>query len=68
MENNKTNGLNGYKAFYNDKETDIWANDLYEAKQKAIAYFKPKKSKEHMVSVHLCEKANGEQVEHTPDF
>jgi hypothetical protein len=55
--------MNGYKAFFNGKELDVYANSLLEAKTKALAAFKPAKSKAHMVHVHLCEKA-GETVTH----
>lgn len=58
---------NGYKAFYQDKEADIYADTLYQAKLKAIAHFKAPKSKEYLVSVHLCE-LNGKQVTHVADF
>ncbi|WP_046869035.1 hypothetical protein [Microvirga massiliensis] len=55
--------MHGYKAFYNGRQADIRAESLIAAKLKAIAQFKVKKSKEHMVSVHLCE-LDGEQVTH----
>lgn len=65
--------MNGYKAFYNGKEKDIYAETSYEAQQKAIDHFKPPKSKKHMVHVGLCEKdvdenGKGTQVIHTPDL
>lgn len=50
--------MNGYKAFYNNKTADIYANSAYEAQLKAIEFFKPSKSKQHMVHVHLCEVDN----------
>lgn len=56
--------MNGYKAFYNGKEADIYAESLYAAKLKAIEKFKPPKSKQHMVSVVLCEK-DGETILHS---
>jgi hypothetical protein len=59
--------MHGYKAFFNGKETDIYADSLYQAKLKAIEFFKPSKSKTHMVHVHLCELA-GKQVVHVADF
>ncbi|MCA6367636.1 MAG: hypothetical protein IM618_11375 [Cytophagales bacterium] len=59
--------MNGYKAFFNGKETDIYADSLYQAKQKSIEFFKPAKSKAYMVHVHLCELA-GKQVVHVADF
>lgn len=51
----------GYKAFYNGKTWEVYADSLYAAKQKAIKLARAPRSKEHMVSVVLCEKA-GEQV------
>jgi len=59
--------MNGYKAFYNGKETEVYANSSYEAQKKAIEFFKPSKSKVHTVSVHLCEK-DGQQIKHIADF
>ena len=57
----------GYKAFYNGKTLELYADSLYEAKKLAVAQFKVKPNKAHMVSVMLCEK-DGEPVIHTPDF
>lgn len=57
-------GKNGYKAFYSGKQQDVYADSLYEAKTKAIAHFKAPRSKQHMVSVVLCEK-DGETVTHS---
>lgn len=57
--------MNGYKAFYKGRETEVMADTSYEAQQKAAAFFKAKKS--HEVTVVLCEK-QGQQVVHTPDF
>ena len=59
--------MNGYIAFYNGKQHELYADTLLEAKDKAIQHFKPPKSKKHMVSVMLAEK-DGQQVTHTPDF
>jgi hypothetical protein len=56
--------LNGYKAFYNGKTTDIYAKSQWDAVLKAREFFKPPKSKAHMVSVVLCE-LNGETVTHS---
>jgi hypothetical protein len=55
--------VNGYVAFFNDKRTEVYADSLYQAKQKAITHFKPRKSQEHMVSVVLAEK-DGQPVTH----
>lgn len=57
----------GYIGFYSGKQIEIYADNLYDAKMKAIAAFKVKKKNENMVAVVLAEK-DGEPVEHTPDF
>jgi hypothetical protein len=57
----RRNPSNGYIAFYNGKQTEIYADSLYEAKQKAVAFFKPRKSQAHMVHVELAE-LGGHQV------
>jgi len=57
--------MNGYKAFYGSKSIEIYAEKLIDAKEKAVAAFKPPKSKRHMVSVVLCEK-DSEVVVHNP--
>lgn len=59
--------MNGYVAFYSGKRHELHADSLYGAKQKAVAHFKVKPNRAHMVSVVLAE-LNGQQVVHTPDF
>jgi len=59
--------MNGYKAFYNGKETEVYAETMFKAQDKAVAFFNPPKSKRHMVSVVLCEK-EGQQVTHIATF
>lgn len=54
----------GYIAFYNGKRHELRADSLYAAKMAAIAFFKPPKPKQHMVSVMLAEK-DGVEVIHT---
>lgn len=54
--------MNGYKAFYNGKTADIYAVSLLAAKLEAIKLFNAPRSKQHMISVVLCEKA-GKVVE-----
>lgn len=54
--------MNGYKAFYRGKQTEVYANSSYEAQQKAAQFFKAKKSYE--VTVMLCE-LDGKQYAHT---
>ena len=51
----------GYIALYQSRRTEIYAASLYEAKEKALAFFKPPKSRKHLVSVHLAE-VDGEPV------
>jgi len=63
--------MNGYKAFYRGKTTEIYAETSYSAQQKAAAHFKAKKT--YDVSVMLCEKetdgsAPGQQVTHVATF
>jgi hypothetical protein len=57
--------MNGYKAFYQNKELDILANSSYEAQKKAAQLFKAKKS--YDVTIVLC-KLSGQQVTHAADF
>ena len=59
--------MNGYIAFYNDKQIEIRAERLYAAKLKAIKQLKVPKSKRGLLAVVLAEK-DGKQVVHTPDF
>lgn len=54
--------MNGYIAFYKDKKIEVYANTSYEARQKAAAIFKAKKS--YQVDVHLCE-LGGKEVIHS---
>lgn len=66
--------MNGYVAFYNGKQKDIYADTLYAAKQEAIKQFNVPKKKESMVSVVLAEKdvdpetGKGTEVVHVSDF
>ena len=56
--------MNGYIAFYSGKKAEIYAENMFKAKNKAVELFKAPKSKAHMVSVVLCEK-DGAQVTHS---
>lgn len=53
--------MNGYKAFWRGKTTEVYAATSYEAQQEAARKFKARKAYE--VAVVLCEK-DGEQVTH----
>ena len=57
--------MNGYVFFFSGKRVELHAETLYAAQVKAIAYFKPRKSQEHMVHGMLAE-IDGKQVTHTP--
>ena len=53
-----------YLCFYDFKEHLVKAASSYEAQQIAVKYFKPPKSKSHMVHVYLVkEKTNDIQHE-----
>jgi hypothetical protein len=51
----------GYIALYQGRRHELYADSLYAAKLAADAYFKPPKSKRHLVTVHLAE-VDGETV------
>lgn len=50
-----TEPLNDYIAFFNGRQHEIRASSLYDAKLAAIAFFRPRRSSEHMVSVVLAQ-------------
>lgn len=54
--------MNKYLCFYNGKQWEVTAESLYAAKLKAIKIICPPRSKEHMISVVLCEK-DGKSIE-----
>jgi len=58
--------MNGYIAFYNGKQIEVYADTSYEAQKTTIAQLRPPKSKQHMVTVVLAEK-NGQQVTHSTE-
>jgi len=60
--------MNGYVAFYAGRQTEVRAASLYAAKLAAVAFFKPRRSQEHMVHAHLAERADGSAVVHAPTF
>lgn len=64
----KTVPLYGYVALFNGRRAEIYAGSQYAAYLKAVTYFKPAKSKKHLVTVHLAELPNGSTVTHHADF
>jgi hypothetical protein len=63
--NTPNDGKNGYVAMYNGRQVDVWADTSFQATERARNYFKPPKSKRHLVHVVLAEQ-NGQQVTHLP--
>lgn len=57
--------MNGYIAYFKRRRIEIEAETLLEAKQKALAEFKPNKRDATLVAVMLAEK-NGKPVIHNP--
>jgi hypothetical protein len=47
--------MHNYQAFFNGFTRELEAENLYDAKQKAIIHFKPRKSQHHMVHVYLTD-------------
>jgi len=48
--------MHGYKAFFNRKEVDIYADTLAQAREQAVTKLKVPKSKLGLLAVELCEK------------
>jgi hypothetical protein len=63
--NTKQPGDCGYIGMFNGKQIEFYAPSLYKAKEKAVTYFRPARSKEHMVHVYLVERADGSTVDQT---
>lgn len=61
---NEEEGKYGYVAFsHKGDRHELYANSSYEAYKKAVNHFKPPKSKQHLVHVHLAQK-DGKDVTH----
>lgn len=56
--------MNGYKCFYRNKTADIRAETTRAAQLKAAALWRVKPNKTYMISVYLCETADGAPVTH----
>lgn len=59
--------MNGYIAFYKNKQLEVYANTSYEAQKEAAEQLAVHPSKRYMIEVVLCEKKN-EQIIHKPLF
>jgi len=61
--------LNKYKAFWNGKTTEVEGETSLKARDAALAHFQQgtrQQVKPHMVTVIICERADGRQVSHNP--
>jgi len=56
--------MNGYKAFYSGRETEVYASSTHEAWKLAVAKLGVSAKKAYLVSVVLCEK-DGVTVSHS---
>ena len=63
--NQKQPGDKGYVYFYQNKRIELYAASQLAAKEIAVAYFKPPKSKKHMVHGMVAEDASGNVIVHT---
>ena len=68
-------GLNGYVCFYNPtnhssgaKRVEVYAATMFDAQKKAAERLKVPPKKQYLISVNLCERADGTEVIHTPTF
>ena len=57
--NTKTEGDKGFVAGYAGKKIGVYAENLYAAKQKAIAHFKPTKKNMGLLWITLAEDSEG---------
>lgn len=60
--NTKSEGDLGYIAGYADKKIGVYAENLYAAKQKAVAHFKPSKKNTGLLWITLAEDSEGNTV------
>lgn len=66
--NQMVNNMNGYIALYLGEKYEIYANDIWSAKQKALKDLQVPKKKAWQVSVHLAEVNGVSEYKHTADF
>lgn len=59
----KSSTPNGYIAFYKSKRVEVYANTLFEAREKAVALLKPKKP--HDINIMLAEKGGAPVIHST---
>ena len=59
------NVMNGYKCFFGERVADVYAESTRAAQLQAAALWRVKSSRVYMISVMLCETADGKQVSHT---
>jgi len=56
-------GCNGYIVTYGKKRIEIYADTSYQAHLRACEEWNVHPKKEHLVTVYLCERADGSEVE-----
>jgi hypothetical protein len=66
--NTPADGKCGYIAFFDGRSAEVWADTSLQAKERAVAYFKPAKSKKHMVHVAIAEVEGTPVVHSTAEF
>jgi DNA-binding transcriptional regulator/RsmH inhibitor MraZ len=60
--------MNGYIAIYKGNKIEIWSDSMYHAECQAAVAFKVKPKNQHLISVFLCERADGTEVEQSTCF
>lgn len=63
--NQKAQGQSGYIFFYNRKQVALYADNLLDAKNVALAHFRPPTSKRHLVHGMIAEDSTGACVVHS---
>lgn len=59
------NGLCGYVCFYGSKRVEVYAATMFAAQKQVAEMLKVPPKKQYLISVHLCERADGSEVIHT---
>lgn len=59
-----TEGLFGYIGFFNGRRHELYAKSKLDALEQFITFFKPAKSKRHLVHCEVAERPDGTEVIH----
>jgi hypothetical protein len=60
--------LYGYVCFYQGKRVEVYAETTFGAQNKVAAQLHVPAKKQYLISVNLCERADGSEVIHTATF